>query len=338
MTIDLASRYLGLDLKNPFVPSSSPLSKKLDTAKQLEDHGAGALVMYSLFEEEIEEDEARAQRLTHHQDIGHAEASSFLPVHGEYPSHRDEYLEHLRRLKESLDIPVIASLNGTSLGGWVRHAKSIEEAGADALELNFYHVAADINETGQVVEKRLIDILREIRDKVSLPIGVKLSPYFSAIGNLVQDLEAAGAAGVALFNRFYQPDIDLEQLDISQKLHLSSSADSLLAMRWISILYGRVGLSLAATGGVHTAEDAIKLFLCGADVTYLCSELLTGGPGQLEQISEGVQRWLIDNEYESIEQLKGGLSQIHSTDPEAFERGNYIKLLGSYKLPSSIWR
>ena len=338
MTIDLSTRYLTLDLKNPFIPSSSPLSKGLDTARQLEDHGAAALVMYSLFEEEIEAEETRAQRLEHHQEIGHAEASSFLPVHGEYPSCRDDYLEQLLRLKEALDIPVIASLNGTSLGGWVRHARSIEETGADALELNFYHVAADTGETGQAVEQRLFAILREIRGKIGLPVGIKLSPYFSAVGNLVQDLEAEGADGVALFNRFYQPDIDLDQLDISQALHLSTSVDALLAMRWISILYGRVGLSLAATGGVHTAEDALKLFLCGADVTYLCSTLLANGPGRLGEISAGVCQWLDDNEYESVAQLRGSLSQMHSTDPEAFERGNYIRMLGSYKLPSSIWR
>jgi len=338
MSIDISTRYLGMDLKNPFVPSSSPLSKNLDTAKRLEDHGASALVMYSLFEEQIEQDEARAQQLAHYQDIGHGEASSYLPVHGEYPSYRDEYLEQLRKLKESLDIPVIASLNGISPGGWVRHAKSLEEAGANALELNVYHVAADTEESGQMLEQRFVSILKELRGEVSLPIAVKLSPYFSAVGNLVQQLEAAGAAGVALFNRFYQPDIDLDLLDISQTLHLSSSEDSLLAMRWIAILHGRVQLSLAATGGVHTAEDAIKLFLCGADVTYLCSVLLAGGPTRLEEINSGVQQWLEENEYESLDQLKGSLSQIHCADPVAFERGNYIKMLGSYKLPSSIWR
>ncbi len=338
MSIDISTRYLGMDLKNPFVPSSSPLSKDLGTARKLEDHGAAALVMYSLFEEQIEQDEARAQQLAHHQDIGHGEASSYLPVHGEYPSYRDEYLEQLRRLKESLDIPVIASLNGISLGGWVRHAKAIEEAGANALELNIYHIAADTTESGQTLEQRFISILEELRGEISLPIGVKLSPYFSAVGNLAQQIEEAGAAGVALFNRFYQPDIDLSQLDISQTLNLSSSADALLAMRWIAILHGRVQLSLAATGGIHTAEDAIKLFLCGADVTYLCSVLLKGGPTRLEEINAGVRQWLEDNEYESLAQLKGSMSQIHCTDPVAFERGNYIKLLGSYKLPSSIWR
>jgi dihydroorotate dehydrogenase (fumarate) len=338
MSVDLRTCYLGLELDSPFVPSSSPLSKDLDRARQLEDHGAAALVMYSLFEEEVEDEEARAQDLTHFQDIGHGEASSYLPVHGDLPSHRDQYLEQLRRLKEALDIPVIASLNGTSPGGWVRHAKSLEEAGADALELNVYHVAADIAETSEAVEQRVVAILDAVRHEVSVPVGVKLSPQFSSIGHLVWRLEVAGANGVALFNRFYQPNIDLEQLEVEQTLSLSSSQESLLAMRWIAILRGRVELSLAATGGVHTAEDVLKLMLCGADVTYLCSTLLANGPGQLDRIREGVVQWLEDHEYQSLAQLKGSMSQEHCPDPVAFERGNYIRILGSYRVPSSVWR
>ena len=338
MTADLRTRYLGLDLDNPFVPSSSPLSKTLDTAKRLEDHGAGALVMYSLFEEEVEDEESQAHHLTHFQDIGHGEASSYLPVHGELPSKRDDYLEQLRKLKECLDIPVIASLNGTSVGGWVRHAKSLEEAGADAIELNVYHVAADIAETSEAAEQRVVDIFDAVRHEVSLPVGVKLSPQFSSLGNLVWRLEVAGASGVALFNRFYQPDIDLEQLEVEQTLSLSTSQESLLAMRWIAILRGHVQLSLAATGGVHTAEDALKLCLCGADVTYLCSTLLKNGPGRLDEIRADVGEWLDEHEYESLEQLKGSMSQQNSPDPVAFERGNYLRILGSYRVPDSIWR
>ncbi|HHQ14638.1 MAG TPA: dihydroorotate dehydrogenase-like protein [Chromatiales bacterium] len=336
--MDLSTRYLGLDLKNPFVPSSSPLSKNLDAAKRLEDNDAAALVMYSLFEEEIELDEARAQRLAHHQDIGHGEASSYLPVPDDFPSKRDEYLEQLRRLKDALDIPVIASLNGTTPGGWMRHAKALEEAGADALELNVYYVAADLEQDSTIVEQRVVNVLEALHGQVGLSIGVKLSPYFSAVGHLIRRLEQAGAAAVALFNRFYQPDIDLDTLELAQTIRLSTSAESLLAMRWIAILYGRVKLSLAATGGVHTAEDALKLFLCGADVTYLCSVLLTGGPEKLTEIRRGVEQWLEDHEYESIEQLKGSMSQQHSPDPVAFERGNYIKTLGSFRLPPSVWR
>ncbi len=337
MTADLSTKFLGLDLKNPFVPSSSPLSKQLDTARRLEDHGASAIVMYSLFEEEIEAEEGLAQRLQE-QDIGHVEAASYLPVHDDLPGHRDKYLEQLRRLKDALEIPVIASLNGISPGGWVRHARALEQAGADALELNVYYVAADIEEDGAAVERRVVETLTELRRQVRLPLSVKLSPQFSAIGNLVRKVESAGADGVALFNRFYQPDIDLDDLALDQTLHLSSSADALLAMRWIAILYGRVGLSLAATGGVHTAEDAIKLLLCGADVTYLCSSLLTGGPQSLAQLSKGVAAWLEEHEYDSVSQLKGSLSQKNSPDPGAFERGNYISLLSSYRVPASVWR
>ena len=337
MTIDLSTTYLGLELKNPFVPSSSPLSKQLDTARALEDHGAAAIVMYSLFEEEIEAEEGVAQRLQN-QNIGHGEAASYLPVHDDLPGHREKYLEQLRRLKEALEIPVIASLNGVSPGGWVRHAKAHEQAGADALELNVYYVAANIEEDGAAVERRVIETLTQLRKQVRLPLSVKLSPQFSAIGNLVRQIEAAGADGVALFNRFYQPDIDTDDLELDQTLHLSTSADSLLAMRWIAILHGRVGLSLAATGGVHTAEDAIKLLLCGADVTYLCSSLLSAGPGRLDEIHAGVLAWLDEHEYESVAQLKGSLSQKNSPDPGAYERGNYIRLLSSYRVPQSLWR
>lgn len=337
MTIDLSTNFLGLALKNPFVPSSSPLSKQLDTARKLEDHGASAIVMYSLFEEEIEAEGGVAQRLQE-QAIGHGEADSYLPVHDDLPGPRDKYLEQLRLLKESLEIPVIASLNGISPGGWVRHARALEQAGADALELNVYFVAANIDEDGNAVERRVLDTLMQLRREVRLPLSVKLSPQFSAIGNLVRNIEQAGANGVALFNRFYQPDIDLDDLQLDQTLHLSSSADALLAMRWIAILHGRVGLSLAATGGVHTAEDAIKLLLCGADATYLCSALLTAGPGRLAELIKGVTAWLEEHEYESVEQLKGSLSQQNSPDPGAFERGNYISLLSSYRVPSSVWR
>jgi dihydroorotate dehydrogenase (fumarate) len=338
MTADLQTRYLGLDLKNPFVPSSSPLSRDVAAAKKLEDHGAGALVMYSLFEEEIEAEEAIAQRLMHQQDIGHAEASSYLPVHGELASRRDAYLEQLVKLKTSLEIPVIASLNGVTPGGWIKHAKSLEEAGADALELNVYQVAADIGEPGEAVERRVIELVSALRAEVTMPLGVKLSSSFSSVAHLAGQLAAAGADSLALFNRFYQPDIDLADLSVAQSLNLSTSAECLLAMRWIAILHGRVKLTLAATGGVHTAEDAIKLLLCGADATYLCSSLLINGPGRLTEIRRDVSDWLDDNEYESIEQLKGSLSQQHCGDPAAYERGNYVRLLGSYRVPESVWR
>lgn len=338
MTIDLSTNWLGLELKNPFVPSSSPLSKEVSKARQLEDAGAAAIVMYSLFEEEIEAEEAMAYELAEFQDIGHGEASSYLPTHSELPGHRDKYLEQLRQLKETLEIPVIASLNGTTLGGWARHAQAIAEAGADALELNVYYVAADLVETGPEVDQRVVDILTELRRQVSLPISVKLSSNFSSLGNLAGRLGEAGADGLTLFNRFYQPDIDLEDLSVAQTLHLSTSADALFAMRWIAILYGRVDLSLAATGGVHTPEDALKVFLCGADVSYLCSTLLANGAERLRVLLDGVSAWLDEHEYESLQQMKGSLSQQHCPDPVAFERGNYMKILGSYRLSAQVWR
>jgi len=336
--MDLSTTYLGLELKNPFVPSSSPLSKRLDPARQLEDAGASAIVMYSLFEEAIEADERLALQLAHHQDIGHTEASSYLPMHQDYQGQRDQYLEQLRRLKGALDIPVIASLNGTTRGGWVRHARAIEEAGADALELNIYYIAADFDEPPAAVEQRVLDILEETSRQVKLPLGVKLSPHYSALANLVRRIEAAGAAGVALFNRFYQPDLDLGSLEIAQVMNLSSSKDALLTMHWMALLHGRVRLSLAATGGVHTAEDALKMLLCGADVTYLCSTLLLNGAAQLTRIQQGVSEWMAKHEYESVSQLKGSLSQKNSPDPGAFERSNYRQMLAKYEPPKSVWR
>jgi dihydroorotate dehydrogenase (fumarate) len=335
--MDLSTRYLGLELQNPFVPSSSPLSKRLDSAKRLEDAGASAIVMFSLFEEQIEADDGLAFQLTHDQDIGHTEASSYLPMHQDYAGYRDGYLEQIRRLKAALDIPVIASLNGTTRGGWVRHARAIQEAGADALELNVYFVAADLAEPPAAVEQRVLDILQDTVRQVTLPVGVKLSPHYSAVGNLVKRIESAGASGVALFNRFYQPDLDLDSLEIAQTLSLSNSRDALIAMRWIAILYGRVNLSLAATGGVHTAADALKMLLCGADVTYLCSTLLTHGAGQLPRIRDGVVAWMEEQEYESLRQLRGSLSQKNSPDPVAFERGNYMQMLSRFKPPNPEW-
>jgi len=327
---DLSTRYLGLELKNPLVPSASPLSRSLDMAKRLEDAGAAAIVMYSLFEEEISADEEAMDQLLHHQDIGHAEAVSYLPAHEVYKTHLENYLEHLSALKGALDIPVIASLNGTTAGGWIEHSKQLQEAGADALEINVYYLAADIGQSGEAVESRYVDILTGIKGHVSIPITMKLSPQFSSVGHFIQRLEAAGADGVSLFNRFYLPDIDLETLDVMPSLHLSTSVESRLAMRWIAILHGHVNLSLAATGGIHVAEDVIKLLLAGADITHVCSALLKHGPEHLTVMLEETQRWLEENEYESIRQLKGSVSLIHAEDPTAFERTNYMEVLNSW--------
>ena len=321
--MDLRSHYLGLELANPFVPSSTPLSKHLDSARQLEDAGAGALIMHSLFQEEIEAKQGA--------DMGTTAGSDLLgSAHNLDKS--EEYLLQFRQLHDAMDIPVIPSLNGSSPGNWVGFAEELEAAGAPALELNVYYVAADISEPADAVERRMITIFRAVKDRVSIPVGVKLSPYFSSLGKLVTSLEADGAAGVALFNRFYQPNIDLETLSISDSLELSTSGDSLLAMRWIAILHGRVKLSLAATGGVQFAEDAIKMLLCGADVTYLGSTLLANGPKQLTRIRDNTTKWLEKRGFESLDQMRGSLSQLNCDDPGAFARGHYIKMLSGYKV------
>lgn len=335
---DLSTQYLGLTLKNPLVPSASPLSKELDSAKQLEDNGASALVMHSLFEEGLENESRRHDRFFHLQAIGHAEADSFHPNPVEFASYQDRYLEQCQQLKSHLDIPIIASLNGTSTNGWVEYGKEIQQAGADALELNVYFIAADIEMSSQQVEDRYLSLLTELRKHVSLPITMKLSSQFSSPLHFIRRLEQAGANGVALFNRFYQPDIDLETLLTTPKIHLSTSEESLLRIRWIALLYGQVKLSLAVTGGFHTAEDVVKALLVGADVTHLCSVLLENGPEQLNHLHNGLSDWLEQNEYESVKQLKGSLSQQHAINPSAYERTNYIDVLNSYEPSSGVLR
>ncbi len=328
--IDLSTTYLGLELKNPLVPSSTPLSKHLDSALQLEDAGAAALVMHSLFEEELHAEAKMADRFLLHSDIGHAESDGFLPDHGGYQSHLDHYLEHLAKLKARLGIPVIASLNGVSRSGWVDLGRELQQAGADALELNVYHVAADSHCSGEAVEARYVDLLAELRGAVSLPVTMKLSPFFSSLPHLIKHLELAGARGVSLFNRFYQPDIDLETLKMVDSLHLSTPEEALLRIRWIAILRGQTTLTLAATGGVHGHEEAMKLLLAGADVVHLASCLLAHGPQRLGQILADIEHWMDEREYTSVAQLKGSMSQKHLPDPSAVERASYLRVLDSY--------
>ena len=336
--VDLATEYLGLKLSNPLVPSSSPLTGDAATARRLEDAGAAAIVMPSLFEEEVHQSEESVARFLHEQAIGFGEADSFLPVPEECSTPLDEYLELLATLKASLDIPVIASLNGVSNDGWIRYGKRLEEAGADALELNVYYVAANVDESAAEVESRYVQMLYELRQHISLPVCMKLSSQFSSPGHFVRSLEASGASGVSLFNRFYQPDIDLVSREVLPKLDLSSPYESLLRIHWLAILHGRVNLSLAATGGFHGAEEVIKAIMAGADVVHLCAVLLKQGPGRLAGILDDIRRWLTQYEYESLQQLKGSVSQQHAIDPAAYQRTNYVKLLEGYRSPEGVIR
>jgi len=335
--MDLSTTYLELELANPLVVSASPLSRSLDSARRLEDAGMAALVMYSLFEEELLNEQQALEHFMHARDIGFAEATSPQPFPDGYRNGLDDYLEHLHRLKQALHVPVIASLNGVSTGGWVEHGRQLQQAGADALELNVYYIAADASLSGAAVEERYIALLTELREAVSIPIAMKLSPQFSSLPDLAQRLAAAGADGLVLFNRFYQPDIDLESMAVVPNLQLSTPDELLLRMRWIALLYGRVNLSLAATGGVHGTEQVLKVLLAGASVAQMCSALLAHGPQRLSDTLAGLTRWLEAHEYDSLRQLIGSVSQQKSPDPAAFERANYMQVLNSYTPPPGVW-
>ncbi|MEY4769216.1 MAG: hypothetical protein RL637_1855 [Pseudomonadota bacterium] len=334
--IDLTSNYLGLSLKNPLVPSASPLSKSLDSARRLEDAGAAAIVMSSLFEEKILAETEHFNRFLYQQDLGYGEANSFYPVLDNLKTYQESYLEHLHQLKSHLSIPIIASLNGISKGGWIDYALALQQSGADALELNMYYIAADIHLSSEQIEHHYLDILQAIKAQITIPITLKLSPQFSSPLHFIQQLKQKGANGVALFNRFYQPDIDLDQLQVMPKLELSNSSEALLRIRWAALLYGRVDLSLAVTGGFHQVNDIIKALLVGADVVHLCSVLLAKGTNHLTLLLQQLTEWLIEHEYQSIQQLKGSLSQQHAIDPSAFERTNYIQVLDSYTPASGV--
>lgn len=330
--MDLSTKYLGITLKNPIVPSASPLSKNLDSMKRLEDSGASAIVMYSLFEEEIIHEGAELDHYLHYGTESFAEALSYMPSASEYNLEPDSYLDLLRKAKDSLAIPVIPSLNGITSGGWLKYAKHFEEAGADAIELNVYYIPTDPRLTSIDVESRYVDVLTAVKGSVKIPVAVKLSPYFSSFSHLVGRLMEAGADGLVLFNRFYQPDIDLEELEVVPGVTLSDSSANRLPMRWIAMLYGKFSASLAATSGIHDAEDILKLVMAGADVTMMCSALLQNGPGHIKTVLTDIERWMDEHEYMSIEQMKGSMSQGAVADPAAFERANYVKALNRFKL------
>jgi len=332
--IDLSTKYLGLALKNPLVPSSSPLTGNLDDVKKLEDAGAGAIVLPSLFEESVLREQKQLERYVHLQALGNYEVESYHPVHHDYESELDTYLNHLKSVRSALEIPVIASLNGISPGGWIDYGKELERAGAAALELNVYYVAADPEQTGEDVENRYIRLFESLREQISIPVSMKLTSQFSSVANMVMKLQSSGADGVVLFNRFYQPDIDLETLRIKPHLQLSEPAETLLRIRWVALIRGRVELSLAASGGFHLADDVIKVLLAGADAVYLCSVLLKRGPGHCAGLLQQLQQWLDEHEYESIQQMQGSVSQMCALDPAAYEHSNYVDVLKNYK-PSS---
>jgi len=329
--MNLTTNYLGMLLKNPIVASSSPLSHSVGSIRRLEDAGAAAVVMYSLFEEQIGFDSYYIDfHLTQGVD-SYAESISYFPDMQSYNVGPEEYLNLIRRAKEAVDIPIIGSLNGASVGGWTDYATLIEEAGADALELNVYYLPASIAITGSDVEALYFDILSAVRDVVTIPVAVKLSPFFSSVANMASCLSKDGADGLVLFNRFYQPDFDLENLEVAPRLVLSNSNELRLPLRWVAILYGRVKADLAITSGVHTSQDVVKGLMAGAKVTMMASELLQNGVRRIGQVVNELVTWLNEHEYESVTQMIGAMSQKHCAEPAAFERANYMKMLQSYR-------
>ncbi len=329
--IDLKTTYLGMELKNPVVPSAGPLSRDLNNIKQMEDAGASAVVFYSIFEEQLEHESLELFHHTTHHSESYAEATSYFPDTVEFQVGPEEYLNQIRRAKESVGIPVIGSLNGKSVGGWVDYAKQIEQAGADALELNIYRLSADIHTSGAEIEQEYVDIVKAVSGAVSIPVAVKLGPFFSSLPNLSVRLNEAGAKGLVLFNRFYQPDIDLENLEVVPNVLLSTPMAMRLPLRWIALLYGRVPVDLAATSGIYTEKDVLKMLMAGANVTMMLSSLLKFGIRHINDVLNKLQFWMEVNEYESVEQMRGSMSYINSPDPSQFERANYMKVLQSYK-------
>ena len=330
-SVQLGTTYMGIALKNPIVPSAGPLSREVSTVRELEDNGAAAIVVYSLFEEQIEHEKRELDHYLEHTGESYAEALSYFPDAEVYHRGPDEYLEHLRRLKEAVGIPVIGSLNGVTTGGWIEYARGIEDAGADALELNVYYIPTDPVLDGRGVEDLYVEILRGVKSRVEIPVAMKLSPYFSSVAAMAKRLDEEGANALVLFNRFYQPDLDLENLEVFPNLLLSSPAELRLPLRFIAILYDRIRSSLALTSGVEYPEDVIKGLMVGSDVTMVCSTLLRHGPSRVKTLLDGVTQWMVEHEYESIEQMKGSMSHRSCSDPSAFERANYMRALNDYR-------
>ncbi len=328
--MDLSTTYLGLELPHPFMPGASPLADDLDTVRKLEDAGAAAIVMHSLFEEQLAQEQLATDWHMESPADSFAEALSYLPDPESFKLGPDEYLEQLRRVKAAVAVPVIGSLNGTTLGGWLEYARLIEEAGADALELNVYRLATDPDESSETIERQALDMVRAVRESVEIPLAVKLSPFYTALASFARRMQEAGADGLVLFNRFYQADIDLEELEAVRTLKLSDSSELLLRLRWLAILSGRLDISLASSGGVHTAIDAIKATLCGADAIQVVSALLRHGPEHLRVLRTDLEAWLVEHEYESLTQMRGSMNLERCPDAEAYERANYMHILQGY--------
>jgi dihydroorotate dehydrogenase (fumarate) len=329
--MDLTTTYLGLKLKNPIVSSAAPFTHNLDGFKKLEDAGVAAIVMHSLFEEQIAGEAFELEYLTTQGAESNAEALSYFPRVDHFALGPDEYLDLIHKAKAAVHVPVIASLNGVTPGGWVEYARRMQQAGADALELNVYYLATDPFQPGEIVERNYVEVLKTVRSQVKIPVAVKLSPFFSNLANVARRLDEAGANALVLFNRFYQPELDLEKLEVWPHVELSTSAELKLPLRWIAILYGRIKCNMAATSGVHTAEDALKALMAGADVTMMCSALYKHGLGQVATVLKDMERWMAEREYVSVAQMKGSMSQKAVAEPAAYERANYMKTIQSFR-------
>jgi len=329
--VDLSTNYLGFRLANPFMPGASPLVDDLDTVKRLEDAGASAIVMHSLFEEQISREQADLIKNVDSHEDSFAEAASYFPKPDEFRLGPEQYLDQVRKIKQAVKVPVIASLNGITNAGWLKYALLIQQAGADAIELNVYYLATDPDESGEAVERRTLDIVKAVKLAVKVPVAVKLSPYYSSLANFARRLDQAGVSGMVLANRFYQPDIDVENLEVHPSLQLSDSSELLLRLRWLAILSGRVNASLAVSGGVHTPVDAVKALMCGAQSVQMVSALLQKGPNYIKAMINGLKEWMEQHEYESVKQMQGSMSLQKSPNPAAFERANYMKVLNSWR-------
>ena len=328
--MDLTTKYLGLSLRSPLVASASPLSEEIDNIKRMEDAGASAVVLYSLFEEQLRQDRLELNQNLERGTGSFAESLTYFPEPEEYHLGPEEYLKHIAQAKAATRIPIIASLNGSSVGGWTQYAKQMQQAGADAIELNIYYIPTELDLSGAQVEQTYLDILLAVKSEVTIPVAVKLSPFFSNFANMARRFDKAGADGLVLFNRFYQPDIDLEALEVKPNILLSTPMAMRVPLRWIAMLYGRVRPNLAATSGIHRATDVLKMLMAGADVTMLCSVLIRHGVQQIAVIERDLVAWMEEHEYLSVHQLRGSLSQKNSDNPSAFERAQYMRAISSF--------